>query len=151
MQTKKPSPASVATKPFSRELHDQNDEPAKNAVWRYLFNNWKVEVEEGDTYGVDLVCFRDREIVGYVEVERRHNWVGDFPFDSVHVPFRKKKFLDLDRPMTLFSVKRDLSQALWCPGEDIKNSPVEVKSNKFMTQEKFFVVPLNKWRKVCLP
>lgn len=139
------------SKPFSRELHDQNDEPAKNAVWRYLFNNWKVEVEEGDTYGVDLVCFRDREIVGYVEVERRHNWVGDFPFDSVHVPFRKKKFLDLDRPMTLFSVKRDLSQALWCPGEDIKNAPVEVKSNKFMTQEKFFVVPLNKWRKVCLP
>lgn len=139
------------SKPFSRELHDQNDEPAKNAVWRYLFNNWNVEVEEGDTYGVDLVCFRDREIVGYVEVERRHNWVGDFPFDSVHVPFRKKKFLDLDRPMTLFSVKRDLSQALWCPGEDIKNAPVEVKSNKFMTQEKFFVVPLNKWRKVCLP
>lgn len=139
------------SKPFSRELHDQNDEPAKNAVWRYLFNNWKVEVEEGDTYGVDLVCFRDREIVGYVEVERRHNWVGDFPFDSVHVPFRKKKFLDLDRPMTLFSVKRDLSQALWCPGEDIKNAPVEVKSNKFMTQEKFFIVPLNKWRKVCLP
>ena len=139
------------SKPFSKALHDQNDEPAKNAVWRYLFNNWNVEVEEGDTYGVDLVCFRDRKIVGYVEVERRHNWVGDFPFDSVHVPFRKKKFLDLDRPMTLFSVKRDLSQALWCPGEDIKNSPVEVKSNKFMTQEKFFVVPLNKWRKVCLP
>ena len=139
------------SKPFSRELHDQNDEPAKNAVWRYLFNNWKVEVEEGDTYGVDLVCFRDREIVGYVEVERRHNWVGDFPFDTVHVPFRKKKFLDLDRPMTLFSVKRDLSQALWCPGEDIKNSPAEVKNNKFMHQEKFFVVPLNKWRKVCLP
>lgn len=139
------------SKPFSKALHDENDEPAKNAVWRYLFNNWKVEVEEGDTYGVDLVCFRDREIVGYVEVERRHNWVGDFPFDSVHVPFRKKKFLDLDRPMTLFSVKRDLSQALWCPGEDIKNSPVEVKSNKFMNQEKFFVVPLNKWRKVCLP
>jgi hypothetical protein len=77
--------------------------------------------------------------------------VGDFPFDTVHVPFRKKKFLDLDRPMTLFSVKRDLSQALWCPGEDIKNSPVEVKNNKFMHQEKFFVVPLNKWRKVCLP
>lgn len=139
------------SKPFSKVLHDENDEPAKNAVWRYLFNNWNVEVEEGDTYGVDLVCFRDREIVGYVEVERRHNWVGDFPFDSVHVPFRKKKFLDLDRPMTLFSVKRDLSQALWCPGEDIKNAPVEVKSNKFMNQEKFFVVPLNKWRKVCLP
>jgi hypothetical protein len=49
-------------------------------VWRYLFNNWKVEVEEGDTYGVDLVCFRDREIVGYVEVERKTQLGGRLPF-----------------------------------------------------------------------
>jgi hypothetical protein len=147
----KPFPASAATKPFSRKLHDQNDEPAKNAVWRYLFNCWNVEVEEGDTFGIDLVCYRDRELVGYVEVERRHNWVDEFPFTTVHVPFRKQKFLSLDKPMTLFSVRSDLTQALWCPGEDIKNSPIEVKSNKFVSEEKFYVVPIEKWRKVCLP
>jgi len=144
-------PSTPQSKPFSRELHDQNDEPAKNAVWRYLFNSWNVEVEEGDTFGIDLVCFRNREVVGYVEVERRHNWVDEFPFATVHVPFRKQKFLSLDKPMTLFSVRSDLAQAMWCSGEDIKKSPIEVKSNKFVHEERFFVVPIEKWRKVCLP
>jgi hypothetical protein len=65
--------------------------------------------------------------------------------------FRKQKFLSLDKPMTLFSVRSDLTQALWCPGEDIKNSPIEVKSNKFVSEEKFYVVPIEKWRRVCLP
>lgn len=107
-------------------------------------------VEEGGTYDVDLLCFLDGLLVGYAEVERRHSWVDEFPFQTVHVPARKAKFLSLDRPMVLFSVRADLKQALWCRGEDIKGSPVEVKANRYMPEEEFYVVPISKWTLVHL-
>ena len=137
-------------KPFCRQLHEDNDGPAKEAVCEFLLRDWHLLVEEGGTYGVDLLCFLDGLLVGYVEVERRHNWLDEFPFPTVHVPARKAKFLSLDRPMVLFSVRSDLKQALSCRGEDILASPVETKSNKYMPEEEFFLVPLSRWTRVVL-
>lgn len=137
-------------KEFSEDQHRQDDRPAKVAVRDYLTQNWAVWVSEGDRYDVDLVCHRDGEMVGYVEVERRHNWTGVFPFMSVHVPARKGKFFNLDLPTVLFSVRSDLKQALWCPGEIIKDSPIQLLDNKHCEQEDFYVVPLDYWTLVDL-
>jgi hypothetical protein len=132
-------------KEFSEQQHKQDDRPAKVAVRDYLIQNWGVWVSEGETYDVDLVCHRDGKIVGYVEVERRHNWVEEFPFPTVHVPARKGKFFILDLPTVLFSVRSDLKQALWCPGEIIKDSPIKLLDNKHCEQEDFYIVPLDFW------
>ena len=141
---------SQSSKPFSRELHDENDQPAKDAVWRFLFNAWGLDVEEGDQYGVDLVCARKGETVGFVEVERRHNWQNKFPFETLHIPFRKKKFFTLSKPTILFSVKADLTEALWVDNNTILQCPVERKDNKYMKGEYFFVVPIQVCAKVIL-
>jgi hypothetical protein len=142
------SSASAETKKFSQVLHDENDQPAKDAVWRFLFRDWMLDVEEGDKYGVDLVCSRDGEVVGYVEVERRHNDLNRF--ETIHVPFRKKKFFTLDHQTILFAVNRDFTEAFWVTGDIILQAPVEDKVNKYLKSERFFVVPKAHWKRVKL-
>ena len=85
-----------------------------------------------------------------MEVERRHNWQNKFPFETLHIPFRKKKFFTLSKPTILFSVKADLTEALWVDNNTILQCPVERKDNKYMKGEYFFVVPIRVCAKVIL-
>lgn len=138
-------------KPFDPQLHEENDGPAKDAVMGYIRRNWKMAVEEGGTYDVDLIIMDKGRQVGYGEVECRHNWVGDFPFNTVHVPYRKHKFFVLDLPTVLFSVRSDLQKALWCRGDIILQQPVVESNNKYVASgEKFFAVPLRLWKLINL-
>ena len=105
---------------------------------------------EGDKYGVDLIVRSGDEVVGYAEVERRHNWVGKFTFQTVHVPFRKKKFFEMAKETALFAVSKDMSQAMWARGEDILSSPVVKLDNRYMKDEPFFDVPVGLWKTVDL-
>lgn len=138
-------------KPFDAQLHEENDVPAKEVVMNYIYTKWGKEVEEGGKYDVDIIIKEWGQEVGFAEVERRHNWVSDFPYQTVHVPYRKHKFFTYDLPTLLFSVKLDLSQALWCRGDTILQSPVVENPNKYVENgEKFFAVPLRLWRLVNL-
>ena len=136
-------------KPFDAQLHEENDAITKDKVADYIRLRWGCSVSEGTQYGVDLVCQKDNTTF-YAEVERRHNWSTVFPFQTVHVPCRKKKFFELDHTTLLFAVRQDLGQALWCNGTDIMVSPIEEKDNKYCEAEPFFVVPLDKWKLIEL-
>ena len=85
-----------------------------------------------------------------MEVERRHNWVDEFPFQTVHVPARKDKFFKLDHTTFMFSVRSDLKKAMWCTGKQVMTSQVEFLNNKPCDNEDFFVVPLDQWTLVEL-
>jgi hypothetical protein len=137
-------------KPFSKEQHQQDDLPAKLAVSGYISKNWGVTVEEGGQYDVDLVCMWGQEVMSYVEVERRHNWTDEFPFNTVHVPGRKAKFFNLSNTTFLFSVRSDLKKAMWCSGVKILESEIKLLNNKHCENEDFFVVPLDQWTLVEL-
>lgn len=137
-------------KAFSHEQHQQDDSPAKEAVAKFIRANWGVSVQEGGQYDVDLVCLWEDEVMSYVEVERRHNWVDEFPFQTVHVPARKDKFFKLDHTTFMFSVRSDLKKAMWCTGKQVMNSQVEFLNNKHCDNEDFFVVPLDQWTLVEL-
>lgn len=137
-------------KPFSEEQHQQDDAPAKLAVSKYVAKYWGIWVKQGDQYGVDLVCYFGDEIMSYVEVERRHNWVDEFPFPTVHVPARKSKFFQLDKTTFLFSVRSDLKKAMWCTGKSIQECEVKLLNNKHCDNEDFFVVPIERWTLVDL-
>jgi hypothetical protein len=138
-------PGKAGKKPFSPEQYKQDDKPAKIIVANYVGRRWDKIVIEGEQYGADLRVIENDRIVGYIEIERRHNWVGEFPFDSVHVPERKKKFFELEYPTVLFSLRSDLRQALYCKGNEILNSPIEERDNKYCSGELFFIVPRYKW------
>jgi len=137
-------------KPFDLELWEQNDRAGKEVIMDYLTKNWGLDVYEGDTYGVDIVLCRQNEIVGYGEVEVRHNWQDDFPYQTVHVPYRKHKFFGYDYPTILFSIKADLREAMWCRGDVISACPLVNNPNKYMSSERFFAVPINKWKHIKL-
>jgi len=136
-------------KPFDAKLYEENDGPAKDAVMSYVFRRWDVWPVDGTQYGVDIEIYKDK-LVGYIEVERRHNWTDDWPYETVHVPKRKLKFFNLELPTVLFSVRSDLSQALWCRGDTIKHSPTVNSPNKYMKEEEFFSVPIKEWSLVNL-
>lgn len=139
-------------KAFSQGQHDQDDEPTKKAVAKYIFTHWNCStLKNEDPFGVDIICMRDGEVVGHVEVERRHSWqYGDFPFKTVHIPGRKRKFFEVEIPTVIFSVRKDLQKALWTTGEIVLGSPIVYSDNKDCMNEDFFDVSVDKWRVVDL-
>lgn len=138
-------------KPFDQKLFDENDSIAKAAVSKYLKNNFDVCVFWGYEYFIDILVVSSIKSIALIEVERRSNWVDKFPFDTVHVPLRKKKyFVDTLYPTYLFSVRFDCKEALFCDGETIINSPVVTKANKYSSGEPFFAVPLEHWTLIQL-
>lgn len=136
-------------KPFDSDLYTENDSKGKYAVSEYL-RKLGYEVKEGDKYGVDLLCYKDNELAGYVEVEVRHNWQTSFNFSTLHIPYRKHKFFNQNKTTLLFATNKNATQALWVRDTDILISPVENKPNKYMESEMFFVVPLSYCTKVYL-
>jgi hypothetical protein len=140
----------MAYKEFDQDLFDKNDSKGKKAVAGYLIKIG-YKVAEGDRYGVDLICYKDDELAGYVEVEVRHNWKTSFSYSTLHVPYRKHKFFTLDKTTILFATNSDSTQAYWVKDTDILISPIENKPNKYMESELFFVVPLRYCTKVYLP
>lgn len=136
-------------KPFSQQLHDENDQIAKTAVMAFIRKSWNLDCAEGDKYGVDIEVYKDGLICGYAEVERRHNWTTDFPYKTVHVPARKEKLFTF-YPTILFSVRLDFKKAMYANAADIVSSPIITIDNKYMECEKFFDVPIQRWTIVNL-
>ena len=142
--------STTRSKPFSPELHDENDGPAKDAVMAYIKRAWKLDPREGGKYDVDIAVYERGALIAHVEVEKRLHWVKDFPFYTVNIPIRKRKFFLLDLPTLLFSVKADLTQALYTRGDIILNSPIVDNPNRYLKEEKFYSVPLRYWKLVTL-
>lgn len=140
----------TSSKKFDQSLHDENDGPAKDAVMAYIKRAWQLDPREGGKYDVDIDVYERGALIAHVEVEKRSHWVKDFPFHTVNIPIRKRKFFLLDLPTLLFSVKADLTQALYTKGDIILDSQVINNPNKYLRDEQFFSVPIRYWKLVNL-
>jgi hypothetical protein len=104
-------------KPFDQVLHDENDAIAKEAVRSFLEAVWGYPVTEGGQYDVDLLIYEEDTICGYVEVERRHNWDKQhFPFDTLHIPERKRKFFHTGSAKPALCCEQGLQVGSVCAG-----------------------------------
>ena len=90
--TKAKGRSEMICKPFSQELHDDNDPQARRKVQDFFLHQQGIEmVENPDKYDIDLLQKDNGDILAGYEVERRHNWFArDFPFTTLHVPARRK-------------------------------------------------------------
>ena len=140
----------LSNKPFDPQLHAENDGPAKDAVMAFIKRAWNLEPREAGQYDCDLDVYEKGALIAHIEVEKRSHWTGDFPFSTVNVPTRKRKFFLLDLPTLLFSVKADLTQALYTRGDIILDSPIVDNPNRYLKEEKFFSVPIRYWKLVSL-
>jgi len=84
-------------------------------------------IENEDPFGIDLIVERNGKSFG-CEVEIRQKWHGTaFPFDSLYLPLRKKKF-----------------------AKDKSVFMVENKNERVPSGEKFYSVPLDKCHHINL-
>jgi len=143
-------------KKFSRKLYDESDQPAKDAVCRYLQGmGWTIADKE--KYGVDLRAYKDGPD-GWPEwqeheAEVKHGWKGDWPsnWDDVRIPERKMRLVDnLTCPLFFWVLSDDLSQAWVVPFPVFEYAPKEVRPNKYMKDEKFAIIPIDKATLVVL-
>jgi len=96
-------------KPFNVDTHAAHDASGKQTVLRFL-RQLGIDAEENpDKYGVDLL---GKNIDNTWEVEKRPEWVDEWPYRTVHVPNRKEKFLQLS--MIYAVVNKDLSKIMFC-------------------------------------
>jgi hypothetical protein len=132
----------IIRKQFNQDLHDQYDNFGRDKIIKYYADNGLELRNNPNQYGVDLIAYDDGDKIGYVEVEVRQSWKENiFPFDSLHVPERKKKLLDNDLHTVLVSVNCYGTRAFICDYRIVLASPLLESPNKYIANgEKFYKV-----------
>jgi len=137
------------TKRFNKKLWEENDTKGKEFatfILKKIYGD-NIKIEEGTKYGVDLKLFNgDNILIKTAEVEVRRNWSNDskFPFDTLNIPYRKKKFFT-NNICEYVSINRLFTRCLLIKEKDILNSPIEENKNKYVKSgEKFFKVDISK-------
>jgi hypothetical protein len=119
----------------------END-PESRKVANNFFHNKNINTYDNpNIYGVDLLVSGSSQSI---ELEHRIIWDGKkFPFTTVHVPERKKKFvIDQDASYAVFN--NDFTYIMVCSNTNIKkykDSLKEVPNTAVAKGEKFYDIP----------
>jgi hypothetical protein len=129
-------------KPFSKELHDIYDGPARKVVSDWVKMKWGLDAKDNpNQYGVDLIAYRQGIAVGGLEVEVRQP--GFDRLGSIHKAHRKDKLVLNNLPTLFFAITHDLSRAYWAKVDLLKNCPlIEVKNRYVSNGEMFYDCPI---------
>tara|TARA_Y100000310_G_scaffold340112_1_gene434836 strand:- start:5331 stop:5819 length:489 start_codon:yes stop_codon:yes gene_type:complete len=152
----------MVTKKFNPSLYSITDFVGKNVVSQY-YMSVGLKVSEGGKYDIDLLLNGiSKDGIKFnnvpVEVEYRMGskgkevWNGKtFKYTTVHVPYRKKKFVTV--PNMLYAVvNKNCDLIITCEGSVIKECPVkEIKNTAVSNGEYFYDVPIKKWKRQHLP
>ena len=140
----------MRTKPFNQKVHDACDPPAREAVSKYIKATWDMNAwHNPDQYAVDLIIEKNKELIGYAEIEMR-DW-DHCPFKTIHIPKRKDKLFNNDKRTIYFVVSRGISKAWYIDTDVIKNSSVHEIPNKEVSQgEYFYDVPTYLFTEISL-
>ena len=132
-------------KEFSQDLFNENDAACRAAA-EGLKTALGIDTLENNPnqFGVDLIGTKDGEFVSYVEVERKLGWEGKkFPFATVNLPGRKKKYVDLVLPTQFVIFNKDFSYAVIVERDEVKYSPTKFISTIYSQGEKFYDIPIS--------
>ena len=127
----------MINKKFNKESHAVNDKPAKDLVIKFLKSKGLDAMENPNDYGIDIMVSR-------YEVERREIWTNKFPFQTVHIPARKEKFLKYNIIYAI--VNKDFNKIMLCTSEIIRQyNKIEVPNKSVPVGEYFYDVPIKEW------
>jgi len=89
-------------------------------------------IRNTNTQYPDISLFRGGELCAYVEVEYAIRWSGGaWPYPTVHIPKRKKKYTSLSVPTFFVVVNGGYDQMLLIPEECVLSSAVVVVKTKY--------------------
>jgi hypothetical protein len=127
-------------KPFDQKLYDEND-LAKHIVIDWLETFGIRAKVNPDDYGIDLLGDKDGKLYE-IEVEVKHNWKGrEFPFDTLHYPARKLKFLHTHAEVKFVTLNHTWRYAAVVDGRDLITCRKIKKKTSLTPEEEFIEVP----------
>lgn len=131
-------------KKFSPELYSLHDKNAKDTVINYFKKENIYLIENPDKYGIDLLDKIGNQINMGIEVEHRTNWVGTpFPYTTINVPYRKRKYAELSYPTVFCAVNNDYTALFVIDFKDVVVCNLKENKNKYVkTGEMFYSVPI---------
>jgi hypothetical protein len=114
----------MEVKQFDRAAYDLYDAKGKAVAVEWFSTNTDYEVRElekvGDKFAPDFALYYDGDFHGYLEVEIKNTWDTDiFPFKSIHVPYRKCKFIYPGVRTWFFLINRSMTRAALIDGNDV--------------------------------
>lgn len=135
-----------AYKKFSTEVYQANDTKGVHRVLSYLGEAGLFALRNDDTYGVDIHVFTGFKPAYHIEVEIKQAWKSGpgFPFPTVNLPERKRKFAELAKPVEFWILSKDLEWAIIVPDFAVTEDKLAEVKNKYITSgEKFFQIPVD--------
>ena len=125
------------TKPFDPELYEADDN-AKYEVITWLKQLGYPAIVNPDPYGIDLIAELPERTVGW-EVEIKHGWKSRrFPFPTIHIADRKRKFAQENNYFLMLNDPR--SELLAITSQTVINAPTVTKSTIYTKSEGFIEV-----------
>ena len=136
-----------AYKKFDKALYKKYDESAKDRTKKFLRSRGYEVKDHPNKYAQDLVATKDGSEF-LVECEVKLVWdKAKFPFDTIQLPERKKKFF---KKRTVFFIwNKALDDAIYFWSDHVKHiKPIEVKNKFVKSGELFYQIPLDKTNQV---
>lgn len=137
-------------KQFCASAHEIYDTAAKDKAIRFWEKLGYDCSENPDEFGVDLhVTGKGRKF--NVEVEVKQVWHGlDFPYESLHIPARKAKFLA--EPTVFMVFNSSLHAVAIINWKHVKSADMKTVANhNIKFGERFFDIPRDNIRVLVLP
>lgn len=137
-----------AYKKFDNGLYQRYDKIAKEIVIHHVNNTQGYgdgvsAIENPDRYGPDVIMQHQGTPVRYIEVEVKNWWpnTDEFPFPTVNILERKKKFFALGAELWMLNIL--MNRAMIITPEDIKYKRLVEVPNKYKPEgELFYQVPV---------
>lgn len=134
-------------KPFDQALYDADDNAKHLIVAWFNRHGWTMQVNP-DEYGIDLIGFDPLLRPATIEVEVKHHWTTPtFPFKTVHVSARKRKFIH--EGAYLVMLNHDRTHALTFDHKDLSAAHLVTKDTIYTTAEQFLELPVGMPRRIA--
>lgn len=102
-------------KRFSEQLHRENDHAACQAVMNHINNQGLYAARNDDKYGPDVIIYSGFKPSYFIECEIKRVWKSHqdtLPWSTVHIPERKRKFINAGLPIEFWILREDLKFAV---------------------------------------
>ena len=125
---------------FNKQAYLACDNKAKTAVRSYL-DSKGILTNIREDYGPDIQSW----ISVSHEVEIKSSWEDEWPtnWSTVHIPYRKKKYLENGRRIAFWVLNKDCSKAWHIDGRHMKEAYVKnIPNTRYPEGENFYDIPI---------
>ncbi len=126
---------------FNKQAYQACDSRAKNAVRAYLDSKGIITNVRED-YGVDIRSWIPTDH----EVEIKSSWVDDWPdsWNTVHIPYRKKKLLSKGSRVMFWVLNKDCTKAWHIDCKYMEDKYVRnIPNTRYPDGENFYDIPIS--------